>query len=403
VSVDFEPVRIDGRRPRIDPVVVGAVVVVVVLVVAIAKPWESNGSGASPPPAAIASTPAGSPGTFAPAATARARAARTPGPSAGLLAPRWGDVADVVGDHGIPGVLAVVGQVNRFTIEGGAPVNYGSQWTSLEPGADDPVNILPGDETVFAMGLTFLAGEAPEDVRVWHVRRDGGFDWIDTGEIEPPSPDDPRLFVQRAPVSTEIEPWRPGNYRIDILRAGRIERLAVGLADPSGAVPFVDRPATSETRLVAASDSDPSAVRIGLFATVDGLGVSLDVATSRPLDEADAWIAADDPPGGGEAPAVAKVFLPRATGLGVMLTSHASVELAVMRRLSPIPLAPTPPARGGISDSQGRTPYVVFAAPDGQALTPGVYAISVSWSDDAGLHAATWHVELRPGPIPTTG
>jgi hypothetical protein len=28
---------------------------------------------------------------------------------------------------------------------------------------------------------------------------------------------------------------------------------------------------------------------------------------------------------------------------------------------------------------------------------PGVYAISVAWSDGAGTHQGTWHVELRPG------
>ena len=67
-------------------------------------------------------------------------------------------------------------------------------------------------------------------------------------------------------------------------------------------------------------------------------------------------------------------------------------------RLAPSPLAPVPPARGGLSESQGRTPYVVFAAPDGEALAAGVYALSVSWTDDAGLHATTWHVELLPGP-----
>jgi hypothetical protein len=399
VSVDFEPVRIGGRRPMIDPLVVAAVAVVVALVVAIAKPWESNRSGASPLPAAMASTPAASAGTSTPTATPHVRSTRPPGTTPGLLAPTWADVADAVGDHGVPGVLAVMGHVNRFTIEGGAPVDYGSLWTSREPGSEDPINLLPGDDTVWAMGLTFLAGEAPDDIRFWHVRGDGDFDGIDTGVIEPPGADEPRLYVQRGTSSAGIDPWRPGSYRIDILRAGRIERLVVRLADPSGAVPFVDRPATSETRLVAASDSDPSAVRIGLFATVDGLGVSFDVATSRPLDEAEAWMAANVPPAGGQAPVVARAFLPRATGLGVMLTSDASVELAVMRRLSPISLAPTPPARGGISNSQGRTPYVVFAASDGQALTPGVYAISVSWTDGAGLHAATWHVELRPGPV----
>jgi len=57
-----------------------------------------------------------------------------------------------------------------------------------------------------------------------------------------------------------------------------------------------------------------------------------------------------------------------------------------------------PPVHGGISESEGRTPYVVFEGPGGGALAPGVYALSVSWTDPDGLHAGTWQVELRPGP-----
>jgi hypothetical protein len=55
--------------------------------------------------------------------------------------------------------------VNRFTIEGGTPVDYVGLWTSREPVADDPLDITPGDDTVFAVGLTSLAGQAPDDVR----------------------------------------------------------------------------------------------------------------------------------------------------------------------------------------------------------------------------------------------
>ena len=141
-------------------------------------------------------------------------------------------------------------------------------------------------------------------------------------------------------------------------------------------------------------------MRFGLFATVDGLGVALDVADSRPLDEADAWVATLLPRGGRAARTVATVFQPRATGLGVMLTQHASVRLAVLRRLAPSPLVPVPPTISGISGPVGETPYVVFAAPDGEALLPGAYAISVGWYEGGKDHAATWHVELRPGPIP---
>ena len=46
-----------------------------------------------------------------------------------------------------------------------------------------------------------------------------------------------------------------------------------------------------------------------------------------------------------------------------MLTSHAAVEAASIRRLTPEPLTDPPEASGGISNLRGRTPYVVFPAP----------------------------------------
>jgi len=79
------------------------------------------------------------------------------------------------------------------------------------------------------------------------------------------------------------------------------------------------------------------------------------------------------------------------------LTSHAAVESASIRRLSPEPLSDPPDATGGISNLRGRTPYVVFPAPGDGVWTPGVDALSVDWKDDADAHQGTWQVELRPG------
>ena len=46
----------------------------------------------------------------------------------------------------------------------------------------------------------------------------------------------------------------------------------------------------------------------------------------------------------------------------------------------------------------------IFAPRDGGVLTPGVYAVSIGWTDEVGSHAGTWYVELRPGPVaPITG
>jgi hypothetical protein len=84
-----------------------------------------------------------------------------------------------------------------------------------------------------------------------------------------------------------------------------------------------------------------------------------------------------------------------------MLTSHASVRLAIVRRLAPDANFLAQPMMGGISESQGRTPYLVFAPRGGGAWPPGVYAITVRWTDAGGLHVETWHVELTPGPLLT--
>jgi len=96
---------------------------------------------------------------------------------------------------------------------------------------------------------------------------------------------------------------------------------------------------------------------------------------------------------------VARAYLPLATGLGVMLTSQARVGSANISRLAPDARFDAGPVLGGLSRIEGRTPYLVFAPRDGGAFTPGVYAVSIEWTDALGSHAGTWHVELRPGPV----
>jgi hypothetical protein len=59
---------------------------------------------------------------------------------------------------------------------------------------------------------------------------------------------------------------------------------------------------------------------------------------------------------------------------------------------------PPTPLGGGIIDRRDAAPWVVFAARRGDAWAPGVYRIDVTWHDDTGLHEASWHIELRPGP-----
>ena len=116
------------------------------------------------------------------------------------------------------------------------------------------------------------------------------------------------------------------------------------------------------------------------------------------MSDEEAWRTVLGESGGLGRTAVATAYLPRATGLGVMLTNHAGVRLAIVRRLAPDARFLAAPMLGGISAVQGRTPWIAFAPRSGGAWPPGVYAITVHWTDPAGLHEETWHVELRPGP-----
>jgi hypothetical protein len=81
-----------------------------------------------------------------------------------------------------------------------------------------------------------------------------------------------------------------------------------------------------------------------------------------------------------------------------MLPPNAAVEDASIVRLSPDGATAAPSVLGkGIVGRNGRTPDVLFVAPEWGPWPAGVYAITVRWRDDAGRHTGTWHVELRPG------
>jgi hypothetical protein len=399
VSVEFDPVRVRRRR-RLDPLALVVGVAVVAVVVAVAKPWAASDGGPN------ADRAAASPSSTSPAAAAPPSGARrTPRPTQppvvtdGLPMPAWEDIRGLVGSHRTKGVLALTGHVSRFT-RAGVDVGLAASWASVETaagGVGPNPDVRSGDASVLGLGVTFPADEAPLDLRVWLERTARGLEWIDVVPVARPAADDP-IVLMRLTESGAVEPFEAGHYRLDLLRRDAIDRVEVGIADSTGTVPDPARWPITESRLVPATETDPSAVRVGFFATVDGFPVTLPVAQSRPLDELDAWEATRAEPAAGIAPDVAPVYLPRATGLGVMLTPYATIELAVLRRLAPTPLVPVPPVRGGVSGAHGGTPYIVFDGPDERALEPGVYALSVSWTDAGGLHASTWHVELRPGP-----
>ena len=385
MSVDFDPVRLRPRRRRVDPLVIGVAVVGLGLLAAVIKPWEGRDTAVVPAPSGVVAVASSTP-------TASPRRSPRPTPTPGPEPPAWADVAGVVLPHEDIGVRAIVADPAR--IGGTTSTVYSERWVSAGQFEPVPTVSVPSDDqAIMALGPTFPSDAQAVDVRIWRVHQGDVLEWIDARPIEPDDPVGSFLFwrpgLDRAPYTA----WPAGTYLMDVLAAGGIHRIPFVVPGRFGLVPALDDPVTSATGLVPAAGSDQASIRGGLFATVDGHGVALPAFESGPLDEEAAW--RDVVALGGRA--VATAFLPRATGLGVMLTPNADVRGASMRRLAPDGPFAAPPVRSGISDSNNRTPDVFFEAPGGGAWPPGVYAITVDWRDTAGDHTGTWHVELRPG------
>jgi hypothetical protein len=274
----------------------------------------------------------------------------------------------------------------------GYPV-YFEGWHT--PGSDGPTVLDTRGQSIVALGVATEPGAIAEDVRIWRVRADGDLEWVDANPIDDAIVGGPLVLA----IPGRAIAFPAGRYRVDALVEGTIRRVDVGIPGPDGTVPPPNVPAYPDvTRLVPLASSDPSAVLDGPFATVDGVGRALRAAPVDPLDETGAWaasLAGLDP---AARPTVARVYLTRATGLGVMLPSHARIQTAGIARLAPdVPLGPITSV-GGVSSNHGGAPWVGFAAPDDRAWPPGVYAMTVAWMDGPERHVETWHVELRPGP-----
>ena len=401
MSVEFDPIKIGPRRRRVDPFLVGVLVVAIGLAVAVVKPWVPGAGSKSPSPyAGLALAPPAS-STTPSASPPPTDGSPAPAP-ASTPPPTWTDIAPVVDVHRQWGVEAVPQLPAMTASERGGP-RYTSFWSPLAPGPEGPQSafVARDDQSIVALGVTFPPGEeVPLDVRIWLVHTGNQLEWIDTGMVAGGMPSGAMLFVRPPVPGVTPSSWPGGHYRIDVLVAGQIRRIYVQVPTRLGSVAPPDPWLQTATGLVQAADSDASSVQGGLFATVNGAGIPLVATPGEFLDEAGEWLDVVAGHGRSDGPTVATAYLPLATGLGVMLASHASLDSAVIRQLAPDATFGPGAIITGLSGPQDPTPYVIFTPPLGGALPPGVYALAIGWRDGLGRQTGTWYLELRPGPTP---
>jgi hypothetical protein len=314
-------------------------------------------------------------------------------------APTWDEVSPVIEAHDAWGVRAIL-VARRPNVGTPASPRFVERWARTTPNSStvEIARVERNDQAIVALGITFPSDIEPLDMRIWRLHANDETEWIDARPLDLGERDGSFTFVRSDPAGGSPS-WVAGHYRVDLLAADQLYSIAVQIPGRFGSVPAPDdAPPTDEANLVGPDVSDPSGVRAGPFATVDGVGVPLVAQPNALMSDEEAWRTVIAGAGGLGRTAVATTYLPRATGLGVMLTNHAGVRLAIVRRLAPDARFLVAPMLGGISEVQGRTPWIAFAPRRGGAWPPGVYAITVRWTDPAGLHDETWHVELRPGP-----
>ncbi len=252
---------------------IGAVVVVIAIVIAIAKPWES----ATPPPEAsqAAITSAGPP----------ASPTSAPGPT--QAGPDLIAVTQAVTQHDAWGVTAVLGHGPGAAGAASATPRYTELWTPTAKDASgaDTADVNRGGAEIAALGITVPDGVQPRAVRFWRLHQSNEFEWINAARIDNQALTHAPLLV-RMPLLDGVDsvPWEAGQYRVDVLTGDVIHRITVVIAKQFGDVAPDDWPVAAPDT-VAPTASDPSGIRIGLFATVDGDAVSIPARQSKPLGE----------------------------------------------------------------------------------------------------------------------
>jgi hypothetical protein len=393
-AVEFEPVKLDRRRRRIDPVVIVLAVVVIGLAAAVLKPWgEGDPRIAVPPSSEPSGSPAPTPSGVAPVVISRDDG----------TAPTWVEIASVSARREEWGIRTIVLR-DGSAGPNGTSSPYEELWSAAsDEGRTDGERVVvdPAGGSIVALGLTFPPAETPLATRIW-LRHEREWEWIDARAVDQVPGRGAYLYFRRdAAQPRSIRAWDPGRYRVDVLVGSGIRRIEVDVVGRSGVVPDPEPWAREPPGSVLPIASDLAELPLGPFVQSDGATVALTSAAGGALDEVSAWLDLDRLAMDETARSfVARVYLPRTRQLGVKLPPDSTIRSALLRRLAPSD-GPAWIGSGPTIVSGDDVSFVSFGAPDGGAdgiWGPGVYAVTVAWEDADGPHQSTWHVELRPGP-----
>ncbi len=388
---EFRPVKLGSRRRRVDPLGFGVVVVVAALLLAVVKPWDA------PDPAV---TSLASPTTTAMTDPTRSPVASVRDP---LTPPTWSDVAPAVTRRSMWGVRTIV-PVDGPAADTPDPDRFAERWYPAEEDAgEEATAVVHGrDGAIVALGVTFPPEETPLDVRVWLDHTGGELEWMDVLPIDDSPARGAFLYVRRDEPGAAVRPWAAGRYRLDILVGEGVRRIDVHVTDPTGRLPDPEPWVHAAPR---DSVVDTAALRTlpqGLFIQAGGETIPIPSRSGPVLDERAAWLDLDrDVPGEGPRSFVASIHQPDLTQVGVRLPDYSAVQTSAVKRLSPAGDT-TGGVRRTATVSIGAASFVAFAPGRQPGWRPGVYALTVAWEDSDGSHERTWHIELRPGPVPAT-
>ena len=271
-------------------------------------------------------------------------AVAAPAVTTGLPAATWAEVAPVIKAHDQWGVRAIL-VARRPSVGSPASPRFLERWTTTTPNSStiEIAQVARDDQSVVGLGVTFPSKIEPLDMRIWRLHTNDQAEWIDARPLQPADRDGSFTFVRSDPTGS-ARSWEAGHYRVDLLAADQLYSIAVQIPGRFGSVPTpddwpVDRcPARPDRRTATRRGcrTDPS--RRSMAAAI-----SLGAQPSELMSDEQAWRTLIGEAGGQGPTTVAAAYVPRATGLGVMLTNHATVQPASVRRIAPDARFPAAP------------------------------------------------------------